>query len=154
MATSAGPAGLTAAGAEEREGAAAAGSDPAAPSAGPAAFLRLPAPFNEEGNRARGGRCRRDRAPAGAEGKAGPGGAAAGPAEAPEGARPGGTGAWGEGCVCGGVLALPVPPAGVGEAAGWLAAPLRPVPPPGCESGAPGTGRGWWGSPRSPPETG
>ncbi|XP_049646982.1 transcription factor E4F1 isoform X4 [Accipiter gentilis] len=48
MATSAGPAGLTAAGAEEREGAAAAGSDPAAPSAGPAAFLRLPAPFNEE----------------------------------------------------------------------------------------------------------
>lgn len=100
MATSAGPAGLTAAGAEEREGAAAAGSDPAAPSAGPAAFLRLPAPFNEEGNRARGGRCRRDRAPAGAEGKAGPGGAAAGPAEAPEGARPGGTGAWGQECVC------------------------------------------------------
>lgn len=52
-----------------------------------------------------------------------------------------------------GVLALPVPPVGVGEAAGWLVAPLRPVPPPGCESGAPGTGRGWWGSPRSPPET-
>ncbi|KAM9599027.1 transcription factor E4F1 isoform 11-T11 [Morphnus guianensis] len=48
MATSAGPAGLTAAAAEEREGAAAAGSDPAAPSAGPAAFLRLPAPFSEE----------------------------------------------------------------------------------------------------------
>ncbi|PKU35517.1 transcription factor hypothetical protein [Limosa lapponica baueri] len=48
MATSAGPAGLTAAAAEEREGAAAAGSGPAAPPAGPAAFLSLPAPFSEE----------------------------------------------------------------------------------------------------------
>ncbi|XP_061850318.1 transcription factor E4F1 isoform X4 [Colius striatus] len=48
MATSAGPAGLTAAAAEERGGAAAAGSSPAAPPAGPAAFLSLPAPFSEE----------------------------------------------------------------------------------------------------------
>lgn len=51
MATSAGPAGLTAAAAEEREGAAAAGSGPAAPPSGPAAFLSLPAPFSEEGTR-------------------------------------------------------------------------------------------------------
>ncbi|XP_062444488.1 transcription factor E4F1 isoform X2 [Rhea pennata] len=48
MATSAGPAGLTAAAAEAREGAAAAGSGPAAAPAGPAAFLSLPAPFSEE----------------------------------------------------------------------------------------------------------
>ncbi|XP_025959760.1 transcription factor E4F1 [Dromaius novaehollandiae] len=48
MATSAGPAGLTAAAAEAREGAAAAGSGPAAAPAGPAAFLSLPAPFGEE----------------------------------------------------------------------------------------------------------
>ncbi|XP_074775050.1 transcription factor E4F1 isoform X3 [Athene noctua] len=48
MATSAGPAGLTAAAAEEREGAAVAGSGPAAPPAAPAAFLSLPAPFSEE----------------------------------------------------------------------------------------------------------
>ncbi|KAM6054913.1 transcription factor E4F1 isoform 1-T1 [Chlamydotis macqueenii] len=48
VATNAGPAGLTAAAAEEREGAAAAGSGPAAPPAGPAAFLSLPAPFSEE----------------------------------------------------------------------------------------------------------
>ncbi|XP_074960716.1 transcription factor E4F1 isoform X3 [Phalacrocorax aristotelis] len=48
MATSAGPAGLTAAAAEEREGVAAEGSGPAAPPAGPAAFLGFPAPFSEE----------------------------------------------------------------------------------------------------------
>uniref|UniRef100_A0A8B9S4K0 Transcription factor E4F1 n=1 Tax=Apteryx owenii TaxID=8824 RepID=A0A8B9S4K0_APTOW len=48
MATSAGPAGLTAAAAEAREGAAATGSGPAAAPAGPAAFLSLPAPFGEE----------------------------------------------------------------------------------------------------------
>ncbi|KAM6320238.1 transcription factor E4F1 isoform 1-T1 [Podargus strigoides] len=48
MATGAGPAGLTAAAAEEQEGAAAVGSSPAAPPAGPAAFLSLPAPFSEE----------------------------------------------------------------------------------------------------------
>lgn len=46
MATSAGPAALTAAAAEEREGAAAAGSGPGA---GSGAFLGLPAPFGEEG---------------------------------------------------------------------------------------------------------
>ncbi|KAM9222830.1 transcription factor E4F1 isoform 4-T4 [Leptosomus discolor] len=48
MATSAGPAGLTAAAAEEREAAAAAGSGSSAPPAGPAAFLSLSAPFSEE----------------------------------------------------------------------------------------------------------
>uniref|UniRef100_A0A8D0KZD0 Transcription factor E4F1 n=1 Tax=Strix occidentalis caurina TaxID=311401 RepID=A0A8D0KZD0_STROC len=48
MATSAGPAGLTAAAAEEREGAAVAGSGSAAPPSAPAAFLSLPAPFSEE----------------------------------------------------------------------------------------------------------
>ncbi|XP_051488112.1 transcription factor E4F1 isoform X2 [Apus apus] len=51
MATSAGPAALTAAAAGGSGGAAAAGSGgsgPAAPPAGPAAFLSLPAPFSEE----------------------------------------------------------------------------------------------------------
>ncbi|XP_068279624.1 transcription factor E4F1 isoform X2 [Nyctibius grandis] len=48
MATSAGPAALTAAADGEREGAAAAGPGLAAPPAGPAAFLSLPAPFSEE----------------------------------------------------------------------------------------------------------
>lgn len=55
MATSAGPAGLTAAAAEKREGAAAAGSSSAAPPAGPATFLSLPAPFSEEGTRSGAG---------------------------------------------------------------------------------------------------
>ncbi|KAH1183603.1 hypothetical protein KIL84_014219 [Mauremys mutica] len=48
MATSAGPAGLTAAAAGEQEGAAAAASSPAQAPAGPTAFLSLPAPFSEE----------------------------------------------------------------------------------------------------------
>ncbi|XP_030337848.1 transcription factor E4F1 isoform X2 [Strigops habroptila] len=48
MATSAGPAGLTAGAAEEREAAAAAGSGAAGTPAAPAAFLSLPAPFSEE----------------------------------------------------------------------------------------------------------
>ncbi|XP_074925232.1 transcription factor E4F1 [Chelonoidis abingdonii] len=48
MATSAGPAGLTAAAAGEQEGAATAASSPAQAPAGPTAFLSLPAPFSEE----------------------------------------------------------------------------------------------------------
>ncbi|XP_068003019.1 transcription factor E4F1 isoform X3 [Melanerpes formicivorus] len=48
MATSAGPAGLTAAAAEPREEAAADRTGSSAPPAGPTAFLSLPAPFSEE----------------------------------------------------------------------------------------------------------
>ncbi|XP_054247344.1 transcription factor E4F1 isoform X2 [Indicator indicator] len=48
MATNTGPAGLTAAAAEPREEAVAERSGSSAPSAGPAAFLSLPAPFSEE----------------------------------------------------------------------------------------------------------
>lgn len=109
MATGAGPAGLTAAAAQQREGAAAAGSGPAAPPAGPAAFLSLSAPFSEEGTR-RGAPPRQG--PGRSRGESG-GWGAAGPAGAPERARPGDArrGLWG-------VLAVPVLSPGVGEAAG------------------------------------
>lgn len=149
MATGAGPAALTAAAAQQREGAEAAGSGPAAPPAGPAAFLSLPAPFGEEGTWRGAGsaaaagprpelRGERGLGGGGARGGAREGPARPGPAE-PD-ARPA---LWG-------VLAVPVLSPGVGEAAG-AGVPVPFCAPSVLRAGRAGPDRG--GSSRPAPET-